>query len=444
MLTDKIQEKLKELSTLPGVTAVGLGKKIIGGTQTDTIGITFGVKVKETNPENMLPTSVDIDGITYVTDVIEIGEIAFASCPANQPGYAPTSYIVSGIAIAEGHVDPSLGYIVLTGGTLGIIAMHTETNALVGVTAAHILADASRSDTVDRQALINAYRRDDNGGNGFMQFNYPFRYSIQFYTYATSGQANFIGTSFYYKPLKVKPVIDPDRFNQIDACLINFFTSLSPDLISVIPNTAGTSLEIITGFDPSWKSYLVKDIPEITDAMPFATTAELNALITSPPSFVSSTGAGSGAKNGPVCGLKIDGIGVTTSFTYSSIPGTVYFEDLISFSRITPGLSTVFGFDSGASLVAKIGGVWKIIGLVIGGNETVGYACRIDHIASELGIQAWDGSVKPFQNIYSSNVMSNTSYVTGTGINDADKIIIDNMTYYQAGNLTTPPMGYYE
>jgi len=101
--------------------------------------------------------------------------------------------------------------------------------------------------------------------------------------------------------------------------------------------------------------------------MPFATTAELNALVSSPPSQVSSSGCGSGVKHGVTCGLKIDAVGATTSFTFNEMPGPIYFDNLIAFSRIDPADTAVLPGDSGASLIAKIGGVWKIIGLVIGG-----------------------------------------------------------------------------
>jgi hypothetical protein len=80
----------------------------------------------------------------------------------------------------------------------------------------------------------------------------------------------------------------------------------------------------------------------------------------------------------------------------------------------------VWGGDSGSTLIANIGGVWKIVGLVFAGNGTpynpqtglpnvtigntvyplqvassIGYACRIDQVASQLGIKAWTGSAAP-------------------------------------------------
>ena len=258
---------------------------------------------------------------------------------------------------------------------------------------------------------------------------------------------------FSYAPLKVEPITNPNRFNQIDACLLYFQTARS--FTTIIPDTAGTPFEISALYDPSWRSYHVKEIPEITSPMPFATTAELDALITNPPSQVSSSGFATGVKHGPVCGLKIDAIGVVAAFTtalltVTELPGTVYFDNLISYSRVTSSTQSIASYgDSGSPLIAKIGGVWKIIGIVIGGtdsfgNNQTGYACRIDKIAEELEIEAWDGSIKPLGNIYSSRNLPLPPYLISPGINDAKKVVSGDRTYYQIGTTTSSAIIYYE
>lgn len=447
MLTDRIQEKLRELSTLPGVKSVGLGKKIISGNQTNIIGIRFGVKIKEANPENMLPASVDIDGVTYLTDVVEIGEIEFAACPATPVDPNPYErYVVSGMSfintfgINSATNNQALRY--AYNGTFGFVAYHTQRKILVGVTAAHLLYDASIASADNRKTSVNAFFAQ-NTASGFAQFNYPYVQQSMFANGA--GQAyNYVAELLSYVPLKVKPVTDPSRFNQVDACL-SFFTG-SNTLTAVIPDFVGatTSLELDPFYNPSWRSYQVKGIPEITSPMPFATTAELNALVSSPPSQVSSSGSASGPKHGLECGLKIDAIGETINLTSSTMTGPVYFDDIISFSRITPGLPVVLPGDSGAALIAKIGGVWKIIGLVTGGNQTIGYACRIDKIATALGIEAWDGSVKP-TGINRGNFYGNFgAMVVAPGKNDAQEITINGRIYSQIGTTTLPALGYYE
>ena len=451
MLTDKIQEKLRELSTLPNVTTVGLGKKTVGGNQTDVIGITFGVKVKEDNPENVLPTSVDIDGVTYVTDVVETGEVTFTSCPGNVPITKPDDYIVSGMSIFSNYFNNSSNGNQVNNiiGTLGIVAYHPGRNILVGVTAGHMIPDISRSATITKEACTNfIFRSLMNGGAPNFSYGYGYVENLYFTNFFQQ-----MGGLFNYAPLKVEPITNPNRFNQVDACLLYFQTSRV--FTTVIPDTDGTPFEIAPYYDPSWRSYHVKGIPEITSPMPFATTAELDALITNPPSQVSSSGFGTGVKHGPVCGLKIDAIGVVAVFTTSSLsptalPGTVYFDNLISFSRVvTPGLPVSNYGDSGAALIAKINNVWKIIGLVIGGtnptgNDDTAYACRIDKIAEELEIEAWDGSIKPLGNIFSSRDIPNGSYLISPGINDAKKVVSGDRTYYQMGTYTGSAIIYYE
>ena len=448
MLTDRIQEKLIELSALPGVITVGLSKKIIGGTQTDTIGITFGVTVKETNPENILPTSVDIDGVTYVTDVIEVKNIEPVACTV-PTAYSNVieKYLHSGVSMIGMYIDSFAdGIFYPIQGTLGFIAYHPENNILVGVTAGHLFRDISESSTSGKGASWVGYARAPMQSGSF-DFNYPFLTYYPFYNGYEYKNGdffrNYVGSSLYYKVLKVRNVTDPNRFNQIDAGLIGIDTSGNYGGTVVMTDRNNVPFELFPGYNSSWRSYQVKGIPEITSPMPFATTAELNALVSSPPSFVSSSGCGSGAKNGTECGLKIDGIGVTTSTTFSTMPGPIYFDNLISFSRITSGLPATLPGDSGAALLAKIGGIWKIIGMVIAGNETIGYACRIDLLVSQLGIQAWDGSVKPLVNSKNSSDQQTMSYLISPGINTEESIILNNNKYYQGGTITFKSIGYY-
>ena len=53
------------------------------------------------------------------------------------------------------------------------------------------------------------------------------------------------------------------------------------------------------------------------------------------------------------------------------------------------------------ALIADFSGVRKIIGLVFAAGAVCGifyygYACRIDRVAAELGIEAWDGTAKGY------------------------------------------------
>jgi hypothetical protein len=78
--------------------------------------------------------------------------------------------------------------------------------------------------------------------------------------------------------------------------------------------------------------------------------------------------------------------------------------------------------------------------MVIGGNETIGYACRIDNIASQLGIEAWDGTIKPFMNLISSNSgIVDSPFLIAPGVNNVEELNIDNRKYRQVGTITLAP-----
>jgi hypothetical protein len=100
-----------------------------------------------------------------------------------------------------------------------------------------------------------------------------------------------------------------------------------------------------------------------------------------------------------------------------------------------PNLSTVciypiFPGDSGSALVANFGGVSKIIGLCFAGSPYYGFACRIDHVASELGIEEWDGTSKPVVD------PDTIDYITISGENSIKTETCSGDTYWQVGATT--------
>jgi hypothetical protein len=99
--------------------------------------------------------------------------------------------------------------------------------------------------------------------------------------------------------------------------------------------------------------------------------------------------------------------------------------------------------DSGSTLIANIGGIWKIVGLVFAGDgmpynppvtglnyeiaSSMGLACRIDHVASQLGIKAWTGSIAP---VVDENTIV---YKTVSGSSSNSTLICSGSTYWQVG-----------
>jgi hypothetical protein len=173
--------------------------------------------------------------------------------------------------------------------------------------------------------------------------------------------------------------------------------------------------------------------------MPFATTAEIDSLLETPRTILSS-GRTSGVKSGD-CGLKIKLLGTSQPVGVGSYPlqgqgRVVSFNDLIVFTRLSEGCNfPIYGGDSGSVLIADFDGIFKIIGLNFAGSSQIpgsttdigqyGYACRIDNVAFELGIEAWDGTPK--------NTVSTIEKVITPGGSPNKTIIVDGKTYWQVG-----------
>jgi hypothetical protein len=132
------------------------------------------------------------------------------------------------------------------------------------------------------------------------------------------------------------------------------------------------------------------------------------------------------------CGLVVYALGITTPTGPFYDNGTGFnapFNNLIMFSRENSDCSwPIYSGDSGSGLLAYINGVWKIIGLCFAGSTTFGFACRIDKVAEQLGIEAWDGSSKPFINLNSKQIKA----VSGTSGNKT--LNCGGTTYWQIGS----------
>ena len=59
--------------------------------------------------------------------------------------------------------------------------------------------------------------------------------------------------------------------------------------------------------------------------------------------------------------------------------------------------------------------------------SSIGLACRIDHVASQLGIKAWTGSAAP---VVDENTIV---YKTVSGSNDTKILNCSGSNYYQVG-----------
>jgi hypothetical protein len=324
-------------------------------------------------------------------------------------------------------------------GTMGLVCQDSASGALVGLTNNHV---------VIRDAFYTSQRTFTNPQNEYDLVDSS--NTIQGdYVYQTGesqpvnpGGTQEIGRVMRYVPMYTSASIvdNPSLINKVDAAIFSLYCTSS---------TGATIIDFTSSFQQLGLTY--------TSSMPFASTAEIDNLINNNYEFFSS-GRTTGPKGSPdtLCPLRM--------FSYMSFPisfplqGTntlSYFTDVIayvkpadssSYNPSTVNASTqvcaypVWGGDSGSTLIANIGGVWKIIGLVFAGNgtpynstlgyqiaSTIGFACRIDQVASQLGIQAWTGSAAPVVD------HDTIVYRTVSGSNSDKTLVCSGSTYWQVG-----------
>ena len=157
--------------------------------------------------------------------------------------------------------------------------------------------------------------------------------------------------------------------------------------------------------------------------------------MTNPPSEVKSSGRTTGVKQG-ICGLKIIGLNGILNILNAPMQNrrvVASYSTLIVFQRLQSDcLYPISGGDSGSVLIAVINGVPKIVGLIFAGNnQNIGYACRIDTVAQELGIESWDGTPKNYI------TTANKKFLTTYGGNYQKKFVCSGGTYWQIGATTS-------
>lgn len=423
MLTEPIKQKIEDLfNSTPDYVGVGWGNKISNDQHTGERSIVFHVTKKqplsEIPEEEHLPSTVEIDGVTYKTDVIEVGEITTFACPTTTLNscYSWTDFLFNEYAggptyggggatppANRGVIRPMQGGISITSqkqlgtvGTLGFLAVDNEKNALVGVTNNHVVIG---------DAFFTTYRTLTNSNE----------YQDQYYQ---SGEGGFQGNPNYVvgEVVRYVPINPAPSFNTVDGALV----SIDPSKV--------TNAE-------SYKLYGTS----ILTPMPFATTAEINDLLTTNPPLASS-GRTSGVKQGSPCGLKISSVGVASAVAGYKLEGVaqnVNYNSLIQFIRNSPDQTAtpvcpypIYPGDSGSALAAYIGGVWKIIGLCFAGSTYYGMACRIDNVAAQLNVSAWDGTTKNYFNTGSRQ------YITTPGGSSNKTLTCTSNIYWQVGTTS--------
>lgn len=411
---ENIKLKVQELaSSTPNVNSISYGYKFIGGEQTDELSIIYGVEQKkprhELSIEELLPTEITIGDQVLRTDVYEVSRAELIACnaycgqvagPNSAVNRALTRPLVGGLSITSTNN-------VSTVGTMGFIAVDKGTQTLVGITNNHV-------------TIQDAFYTSERNLAGVIQNEYsPVDYIYQ------NGETGSVPVDPSYtigQSLRYVPIVKQSTGNNyVDAAMFSL---------------SAADVDIAT-------SYQQAGVNDYIDPLPFASTAEIDNLLVSNPMLYSS-GRTTGPKGGASCPLRVFALftsltpiyhlqGVNTPATF--LDAIVYVKPENDPSLTTICANPVYPGDSGSALIADFGGVRKIIGLVFAGGQVggiyyYGYACRIDRVVLELGIEAWDGTAKGYVD------PASITYKTTT--NGSSNKILDcvGTQYWQVG-LTT-------
>ncbi len=416
-LTDSIKEQINDLfqaNQHAGVHSVGLGYKFKNGERTDEIGIVFNVSEKKSESDlpkdHILPSSLVVDGNLVKTDVIQSEKIKLAYCYSGSdpnltqlqdpgPGGGPFQ-MRGGIQIYQFPTSWSINPINALIGTLGFFVTDNENGRIVGVTNSHV--------SVYKREIASEATQAANNTAEPVQWIVNNQYYIPTATVAP-GNNLCCDRINRYVPILAKPAI-----NYVDGCLL-------------IPNP-----EYITN-----NSYqMIQPIGESNypPSMPFATTAEINNLLTTNGANlgrVYSTGRTTGPKGwgSGDCRIFVSQVGVAAD------TGNLFYDQI--FVQTANNTSPITGGDSGSCVTADINGTIKIIGLMFAANSganSIGALNRIDRVASELNISPFTTPINTSLPIPSLKSMDLATYGASKTIQHGGQ------TYYQVGltNNTYP------
>lgn len=430
---DNINKELLQIAKNDSsIVKFGYAKKIVNNLVTEEKCLSFGVKKKlplaEISSNKLIPSEIEIDGVVYKTDVTEIVDLQYLACSLPAECYScydpvnaiPCATNYTGARPIKGGTPLQLypGY-----GTLGFFAVHTPTQAIVGVTNAHV-------------ADIGSYYNTYTAPAWYITATTPYSFTNRIpLLVPNSSTYNIYGGVRFGLPIHINKSAPIPFIETIDAAIIGVY------------QTDAQSQPFVTNAE-SWKQIGLSDIPGGINTPPtFASTQELDALIDFTNLEVWSSGARTGPKKG-VCGLTILS---TTDWCFIDVSNAIIaYKNQITISRSDVTCQAIDSGDSGSALMGKVPTynpadpnwkngprTWKILGLVyagsVGGTESYGVVCRIDEIATKLQIEAWDGSPKSFIDI------NNLDYKTFTGPVFENPKTIDGKTYWQLGAFNTSP-----
>lgn len=451
ILSEDLKKRITELynNTPEDIHSVSFGFKYINNVRTNIISIIFYVDKKI--PQNQLPTdlvlpsSITVNGIEYSTDVQEQPRAVPCTCynyvgdlqdlPPDisrlrifeQSDPSPIIPMRGGTEVAQ-YLTKILAetinneiFIAPTLGTLGLFCIDNADGTIIGLTNAHV---AVYNSLVVNDSQRNWIREQINPYNTYEPFNDDEINSLNIS--ASPRVSTVIGLGNNQSSLLSIATIK--RYQPISTSNNNFIdvTIVQPDKTLLDAN--------------SYKIFEPIGSIEYGDFLPFASTNEIDNLLISNPRLY-STGRTTGPKGFGVsasCRLRVRDLGLSATIQGDgySLPGSnqsVTFDDTIEYEYEDQSLGPAQPGDSGSILLADINGTRKVIGLVFAiRGDRIAVACRIDRIAEDMNIRAWDNTVN-------FSAIPSVKNAAGILLNRLDSragntsIIFNNKRYYQVG-----------
>ena len=413
---EEIKQKIKELAdnSSEDCTSISYGFKESGGKLTKEKSIIFSFKKKkklsELTSAEIIPQNIKIGDEVIKTDVQEgTNEFAaYEACPSNFYFWSGNNALNPTGATTptqQNTIRPIMGGLQIRNqtkswvGTMGFIAVDKDTDSLVGVTNAHVMTEIFFEANQPSRGVENVFG-DDMGQ-------------------PSSSVSQQVGVTKKYIPVKSNSL---GGINYVDGALFTLDSS-------------------VVDSNESYKYYGLS----FSGAPTFATTSEIDDLISNEWDFF-SVGRTTGAKGEGDTKLKFLSTGsvFVSNKLNSTTDSTCRFDECISYiasaSTTTTGNGCFYPInsgDSGSALLANINGQIKIIGLCFAGSTsgsvdgyfTIGRACRIDRVASELNIEPFTGQTINYSD------KSNPQVHYEVGFSNLSATTIGGNKFFQMGTV---------
>jgi hypothetical protein len=426
MKSPKWKIDLEQLNNKYNNHSIAFSFKRKDGKKTHNKCVTFYVEKKkalhELSENEVIPSSLVIDGIEYPTDVEECDNFKFLACyTSNDPEIlrlqgdpellTPLKGGQEIVMFPTNWEDQGGGIFSFTVGTLGFFAIDNEDDKLVGVTNAHVVC---------KKKVIASDRTEEDLSE----------------TYNTIEEIEWIVDEQNYPPGALcrdgGNITSPNSPGKR-------IKRYSPFRLSG-PNYTDVALLIMDSNFIDSTSYRIHHPTtevEYTDHMPFATSAEIDDLLNSDPNLY-SVGRTTGPKgwgSSSDCILKVRDIAVSSNISDPEVESSIPFSDGVSFEYEDESDFPINSGDSGSVVVADFSGTRKIIGIAFAGSTKIGLMCRIDRVADELNIREWDNSYTLDES--DELVPTMIKYPISAATSSEKTIELNGDTYYQAGTSPT-------